>query len=149
MQKRLLIIALVWCLSPLPLFAADNRPSVFLAVTRLADEDTKEDAWIAMGGTILPLADEPLHSWYWYPRYGKPFFAVVSPVTISDFAIFAVKFYLNISQADPSSKGVQYVEARWDTPTPFTFEGRQFVLFASLKSLEYVKEKTYPKRPGT
>ena len=70
-------------------------------------------------------------------------------MTISDFAIFAVKFYLNISQADPSSKGVQYVEARWDTPTPFTFEGRQFVLFASLKSLEYVKEKTYPKRPGT
>ena len=145
MKNRLLVIVLVWCLGPLSLFGADNRPLVYLAVTRIADEDTKEGAWIAMGGKP-PLPDETPNCWYWYPRYGKPFFAVVTPVTVSDFAVFGVKFYWDIKDANSRPEKLQYVEAKWDTPTPFTFEGRQFVLFASLKSLEYVKEKTNPQR---
>jgi hypothetical protein len=114
-------------------------------VTRIADEDTKEDSWIAMGRKP-PVADDTPNCWYWHPRYGKPFFAVVTPVTVSDIAIFGVRFYWDIQDADVRPEKLQYIEAKWNTPTPFTFDGRNFVLFASLKSLEYVKEKTYPKR---
>jgi hypothetical protein len=143
MNKTLLIIVLVWCLGVTSLFGSDNRPRVYFAVTRIADEDTKEDSWIAMGRKP-PVADDMPNCWYWYPRYGKPFFAVVTPITVSDFAIFAVKFNWDIKDADARHRNLQYVEAKWDTPTPFTYDGRKFVLFASLKSLEYVKEKTYP-----
>ena len=127
------------------LFGSDDRPVVYFAVTRLADEDTKEDTWIAMGRKP-PMADHAPNCWYWYPRYGKGFFAVVTPVTVSDFAIFGVRFNWDVKDADARHRNLQYVEAKWDTPTPFTFDGRKFVLFASLRSLAYVKEKTYLKR---
>jgi len=147
MKNRLPIIVLVWGLGVTALFGADNRPSVYFAVTRLADDETKEDAWIAWG--LKPTLTDAIPDgccWYWYPRYGKPFFAVATPVTVSDVAIFGVRFDWEIKDAEARPGKLQYVEANWDTPTPFTFDGRKFVLFASLKSLEYVKEKTYPKR---
>jgi hypothetical protein len=61
-------------------------------------------------------------------------------VTASDSAIFGVRFCWDIKDANVRPRILQYIEAKWDTPTPFTFDGRKFVLFASLKSLEYVKE---------
>jgi hypothetical protein len=145
MNKALLIIVLIWCLGETSLFGTENRPLVYFAVTRVADQDTKEDSWFAMGRKP-PVADDMPNCWYWYPRYGKPFFAVVTPVTVSDIAIFGVRFTWDIKDADARHRNLQYVEAKWDTPTPFTFHGRKFELFASLKSLEYVKAKTYPTR---
>jgi hypothetical protein len=81
-----------------------------------------------------------------YPPRINPYAVVLTPVTVSDFAVVGVWIYWDVNAAPGIGEKLQYVEAKWDTPTPFTFEGRQFVLFASLKSMEYVMEKTYPKR---
>ena len=119
MNNTLLTIVMVGCLALASLFGSDDRPVVYFAVTRLADEDTKEDTWIAMGRKP-PMADHAPNCWYWYPRYGKGFFAVVTPVTVSDFAIFGVRFNWDVKDADARHRNLQYVEAKWDTPTPFT-----------------------------
>jgi hypothetical protein len=92
------ILVLGWCLALTSLFGADDRPQVYFAVTRMADADTRENSWIAMGRKP-PVADDAPNCWYWYPRYGNPFFAVVTPVTVSDFAIFGVRFYWGIKDA--------------------------------------------------
>jgi hypothetical protein len=68
-----------------------------------------------------------------HPRHGEPVIVVILPWRRDEDALIGIRFFAELSEVQSPAEGLQYITARWDTPTKFSSAGVDYILIASLK----------------
>jgi len=128
MRARLSVLCILFLVPLLSTVRAEEASRVYLRLTRLAEKGQAKDVSTGFAGKV---GQE--FAAFWYPRYGGPLAVVMTAVAAGDEALISLWFYKDFGAVKLPPEKLYYVSAKWDRPTPFTFDGSGFVLITSLK----------------
>jgi hypothetical protein len=114
-KNRIFVIALGWLGLAASMVGADSRPWVHMAVSGIVKGDSMERVLLCLSAKPRHPDDTIPVTFCYAPRI-DPYAVVLTPVTISDFAVVGVWLYWDVNAAPGIGEKLQYVEAKWDTP---------------------------------